>query len=166
MGVFCFPYKTKSPPFTNYFEIKGTTELHRKILKALPFWSKIWISNHAWAITFELLAFPKFMEYNVTSSGRHQKSLCHKNTEKSFIWNYNKEVWQDPALVISPERFIPLTLMRANLKPDLTGSDHQAADHQSRQRLLSHSCMSVADIMNSLFRCWCIIASTSELSKN
>lgn len=60
----------------------------------------------------ELPECPEFMECNITSFGRHQKILCHKNRETGFIWNHN----EDPALVISPRRLTTLTLTRADLE--------------------------------------------------
>lgn len=92
------------------------------------------------------------------------KSLPYEHRE-SFTWTNNEEVWHNSSPVISPHRYIFLALTRANQKPQLSRSDHQAAVHKARQRLLSHSCMSAADIINCLFRWGCLIASNSEPSK-
>lgn len=158
-------------PSPTILKLRAQLNYNRNILEALNLCcsgkkSVFHVNPYVGYLFLKLPACPEFMEYNVTSFGRHQKNQCHETTEKSGFWHYNEEVWQDQAIVISPQRFISLTSMRAHQKPELTGSDHQAADHQIRRWLLSHSCMSVADIMSCSFRCWCVIASASKLSKN
>lgn len=84
--------------FTNYFEIKGTTELPQE-------------HSESFALLIKNLDLNPYMGcQSVKSSWNimlHPKSLCHKNTEKSFIWNYNEEVWQAQPLWLHLQDLFP-----------------------------------------------------------